>query len=307
MKKIACVIVTYNRKELLTKCLDSLLNQSINNFDIFIIDNNSTDGTKEYIESYLKNSNILYFNTNKNLGGAGGFNFGIKKVLKDKYELIWMMDDDTVPFNNCLEEFLKAAETLDYNFGFMSSLAYFDDEQFCFMNGQKMNSQNSIFTIHPKNTNLLKILNASFVSIFINSFVISQCGLPQTEFFIWGDDIEFTNRITNITKNNYLVLSSKVHHLMKSNIDNHLIHEEDLNRIERFSTAFRNSFCIAKRKSFLDLLLYHKNCFIYFIKFLFISKKHKFYKIWQLIKGYFIGLFFNPKIEYYNYDEQQDN
>ena len=76
MDKIIAVIVSYNRKKLLKEALEHLLHQQNVKFDILIIDNASTDGTKEYIVDYLQKDNILYHNTGANLGGAGGFCIG---------------------------------------------------------------------------------------------------------------------------------------------------------------------------------------------------------------------------------------
>ena len=47
--RIAAVVVTYNRKELLRECITALLAQSMNQLDILLIDNASTDGTYEYV------------------------------------------------------------------------------------------------------------------------------------------------------------------------------------------------------------------------------------------------------------------
>ncbi|MCG4650613.1 glycosyltransferase, partial [Bifidobacterium longum] len=73
VEKIACVVVTYNRKKLLRENLLALLKQTYSRFDILVIDNHSTDGTYKYIKDLLENERIIYINTGKNLGGAGGF------------------------------------------------------------------------------------------------------------------------------------------------------------------------------------------------------------------------------------------
>ena len=63
-EKIIAVVVTFNRKKLLAECLNALLAQSVNNLDILVIDNASTDGTKEYISNIVsKNENVIYCNT----------------------------------------------------------------------------------------------------------------------------------------------------------------------------------------------------------------------------------------------------
>ena len=78
-KKVMAIIVTFNRKELLKESIEALLNQSYKNCDILVVDNASSDGTREFISGYIDNKKVIYKNTEVNIGGAGGFNFGIKK------------------------------------------------------------------------------------------------------------------------------------------------------------------------------------------------------------------------------------
>jgi len=142
-KNISAVVVTYNRKELLEECLQSLLNQTYNNFNILIVDNCSTDGTREYIESYL-NDKVQYFNTGANLGGAGGFNFGIKKAVENGADYVWIMDDDCIPTVNALEELVNFAREKEENFGFLSSVVKWKDNSICRMNIQKITLSKSV-------------------------------------------------------------------------------------------------------------------------------------------------------------------
>ena len=76
--KLGVVIVTYNRLELLKECITACINQKEEFQKILIINNASTDGTKEYLEN-LQYSNLEIINSNKNLGGSGGFWLGIKQ------------------------------------------------------------------------------------------------------------------------------------------------------------------------------------------------------------------------------------
>ena len=84
MKSIV-IIVTYNRKELLKESIEALINQTNKNFDLLIVDNASTDNTYNDIVSKYESDKIKYINTQKNLGGAGGFNFGLKRAILDGY------------------------------------------------------------------------------------------------------------------------------------------------------------------------------------------------------------------------------
>ena len=90
--KVVAVVVTYNRKELLKECIEALIKQEYNDCEILIVDNASTDGTKDYINQYIKENKIIYKNTGSNLGGAGGFNYGMKEACKLGCDYIWNMD-----------------------------------------------------------------------------------------------------------------------------------------------------------------------------------------------------------------------
>ena len=57
LKKVSVIIPTYNRKDLLIACIDSILKQKYNDLEIIVIDNGSTDGTCELLnKKYLANS-----------------------------------------------------------------------------------------------------------------------------------------------------------------------------------------------------------------------------------------------------------
>ena len=62
MNKIIALVVTYNRKNLLKENIEALLAQKYSEFDILIVDNASTDGTKEFMDSYKENKRVIYEN-----------------------------------------------------------------------------------------------------------------------------------------------------------------------------------------------------------------------------------------------------
>ena len=70
--KVITIVVTYKRKELLSKVLNAIANQTHLPEKLLVIDNNSNDGTKELVEEIKKTSSlgIIYFNTGANLGGG---------------------------------------------------------------------------------------------------------------------------------------------------------------------------------------------------------------------------------------------
>lgn len=198
MKKVNAVVVTYNRKELLMECLDSILNQTYEVERIVVIDNNSNDDTKATLieKGYIGNPRIEYHYLSKNIGGAGGFNVGMKHANAHRPDWVWIMDDDTIPTETCLEELLKAEEKIDDEVSFLASSVRG-------MNGEAMNvpkinkKQFTSYTDWYKHLDkgLVQIVKATFVSLLINNKAIDKCGLPWAPFFIWGDDSEYTQRI----------------------------------------------------------------------------------------------------------------
>ena len=89
-EKIAAVVVTYNRKELLKECLDALLAQTHPLDSIILIDNASTDGTPEFLKEkgFLDNPKIDYVRLSENSGGAGGFYEGMKRGYEKGFDWV---------------------------------------------------------------------------------------------------------------------------------------------------------------------------------------------------------------------------
>lgn len=93
-KKLAVCILTHNRLNLLKKTINSVLNSKSNDFEIFVFNDNSTDGTNEYLESMEKQGFLKEFRQNKNIGLYRNAN-SIVENIKAKYCLM-LNDDDTI-------------------------------------------------------------------------------------------------------------------------------------------------------------------------------------------------------------------
>lgn len=136
-ERIAAIVVTYNRKHLLGECLQILLNQICPIDAVYIIDNDSTDGTAEYLKERdfidkplysdkepleaikilplprypQKTVEIHYVKMHENTGGAGGFYEGIKRGYNAGFDWLWLMDDDIDAGEDCLENLLSTARS----------------------------------------------------------------------------------------------------------------------------------------------------------------------------------------------------
>lgn len=242
--KIVALVVTYNRKTLLCECIDAILNQTRKPDKIVVIDNASTDGTEKlFIQGGIfSNLNIEYRRMDSNTGGAGGFYEGIKYCSK-LGDWIWLMDDDTIPDNKALE-------------GLMESLTKLSKERISFLastvvgpNGEPMNlpkvdmrpneSGYAGWYFHL-NEKLVKIESATFVSLLLNTDAVNEIGLPIPWYFIWGDDTEYTMRLTKYYGNAYFCGNSNVLHKRENAKILSVWEEENFNRLDMYFYFVRN-------------------------------------------------------------------
>ena len=292
--KVAAVVVTYNRLELLRQCVQALGNQSVA-CDILVVDNASTDGTAQWLTSQPE---LNHRNTGGNLGGAGGFNFGMRWAVEAGYEYVWVMDDDTLPQPDALQKLLEADDILNGDYGWLSSVVLWVDGSECKMNRQRL--KKSYYEYSPlMKYGLLQAEQATFVSLFLRAAAIRRFGLPIKEFFIWGDDIEFTRRIAvRGALPCFMVGKSQVVHATKNNVGSNVA-LDDVQRIDRYYYAFRNEAYLCRQEGMKGNLYYIAKRGRDFLRIL-LHGKPKLIRFRPLLRGMWVGLFFRPVIEYLN-------
>lgn len=293
--RIDCVVVTYNKLDLLKECLQSLLMQTIGIQNIFVVNNNSSVETKDYLTDLSNRVKIVKpINLRKNIGGAGGFNRGIREFMeKSDSDYVWIMDDDTIAHNDSLEKLVQSLSCLD-NVGFLASNVRWIDGTPAIMNTPAL----ADVWNEKADTGLLGIKTASFVSLLVSRTAVKSVGLPIKDFFIWNDDTEFTTRIFKKGFNNYMVVKSCVTHKMAQNVGINIIKEHIRARIKRYYLRNRNAIfmfrenygCVSTVKEIIRQL-------ITVIDVIFKKTDFKILKIVTLLRGTIAGLFFSPKIE----------
>ena len=247
--KVIAVVVTYNRKMLLLECLDAILSQTAPVSGIVLIDNASTDGTREALEAggYLDNAVLEYHLMDHNTGGAGGFCEGMKAAREKDCDWIWVMDDDTVPESTCLEELLAAlrlirAEDVEKPISFLTSAVYGENREY--MNvpsiSRKPSPNGYAYWHQYLSSGIVSISSATFVSLLINREAVRRCGLPDPDFFLWGDDLEYTTRLTSFFGDAFLVGRSVAIHKRKGAKTLEIENETDPDRIKLYYLQYRN-------------------------------------------------------------------
>src|SRR5215210_1526363 len=102
------VVVTYNRRELLSACLGAIAAQTRAPDHLLVVDNASTDGTRDMVAGEHPQAELLALPENR--GSSGGFHAGMARAHGAGATWIWVMDDDTIPRPEALERLLAAPD-----------------------------------------------------------------------------------------------------------------------------------------------------------------------------------------------------
>ena len=212
MEKICAVIVTYNRPELLCRCVERLLAQTYS-MDIFIYDNHSSKDTKSALEEKgLLLENVTYYYADKNTGGAGGFYYGMKTATEKGYEYLWLMDDDGYAVENTtLETIMKARESINDEFFILNSLVICNEETLK-LSFSIDRSFDGNYIRELSKDGLYKGAINPYNGTLIPTNLIKKIGYTKKEFFVYGDETEYTLRAKANGAELYTVVNSLYYH-----------------------------------------------------------------------------------------------
>lgn len=195
---VSVIIVTYNRKELLAVCLNAISHQSLKPVVAYVIDNASTDGTKDWIrangyESIKSGIEFRYIRLAENIGGSGGFYTGLKMAYeaKDNFDAFWVMDDDGVPEKDQLQKLQAHLGGRDY----LSPLvvAKEDTSKISFDGGKSV----AEYAKRADENGLIDGVAFPFNGILYSRRLVEKVGYPIKEMFIWGDEMNYHQRCIN--------------------------------------------------------------------------------------------------------------
>jgi rhamnopyranosyl-N-acetylglucosaminyl-diphospho-decaprenol beta-1,3/1,4-galactofuranosyltransferase len=190
--RVCAVVVTYNRRDLLDRCLDRLQRQARPPDGILVIDNASTDGTSDLLS---RREGIEVRRLAENAGGAGGFERGLAAAYEAGYDWIWLLDDDTFVEETCLDALLAGVERAPNPPSVVSSVVEWRDSGTLHpMNGPWLRNGRGELA-EAADARLAPIRAATFVSTMVHRDAVQRHGLPPGHYFVWLDDIEYTARI----------------------------------------------------------------------------------------------------------------
>ncbi len=224
--RVVAVVVTWNRRDLLAEALDALAAQSSPLHATVVVDNASTDGTDALLAGRAATDPALHVVTLRaNSGGAGGFAAGVAHALGLDAELVWLLDDDTVPTPTALEHLLAARAAYDAGpaaaYGsagpagppaVLASKVVWTDGRDHPMNTPRPKPGAGAAEVRAaRAVGGVPIRSASFVSMLADVAVVRERGLPLADYFLWNDDFEYSTRLLRDRVGLYVPASVVVH------------------------------------------------------------------------------------------------
>ena len=203
--KVSAVIVTYNRLDDLKKTLEAYDKQTVPVSSLIVVDNHSSDGTDEFLKNWLQRTSayekVIHLLPD-NLGGSGGFYYGMLSAMKMDCDWIYLADDDAVPHADMFEELFKF---MNNHPGEMENAV-----ALC----SAVNNRGSHTGVHrcrlyktpvgcfevtvsekEYSKDYFYIDLYSFVGTMIRKRALLEAGPARKEFFIYNDDYEHSLRI----------------------------------------------------------------------------------------------------------------
>jgi len=237
--KIIVLVLTFNGKEYLDECLSSLLNQSYPNYEIWIIDNNSTDGLQDYVNNKFSQIKTFFFKTNH--GYAKANNIGMKKAFKlDDTDFVLVINHDTKSDKNMLEELINCYEK---NKKLNKKIGLIQPKILLFTHHQKINTLgNSSHYLgfgyckdylkkDNKNIKDKEIVSVSGAAMLVSRNYYENIGGFDEDFFMYNEDQNLSWLGLMHGYEHFLASKSIVFHRYSFNLKPYKLYHSEKNRI----------------------------------------------------------------------------
>ena len=297
--EVHALVLTYNRRELVLRCIRALLAQSYPLASIIVVDNGGSDGTQAAV-SELASPLIDYVRIEHNIGAARGFNHAMDYAFgQRKVPWAYIMDDDVIAEPAAIAELMGAVER---NFP--------DPKQLGFLVSQAVDGEgraNNVPTVDSRPRQLGECARwAEFLDqgiVGVRGATLSGMLMPITtyeafgnltpDFVVWGEDLEFTFRITE-QRPGYVVGSSKVKHLRSQPGEISIFLETDRARVPNFYYLYRNVLFVRRR--YMGFHAYTNGILRGLLESGQLAAHGDFWKAQFALRGTMAGITFNPRI-----------
>lgn len=196
-KEVGIVVCNYNKKDYIINCIQSILDADGDNYDVYVVDNASDDGSVEAIKEKYS-CKVTLIENKENLGGAGGFNTGLREVIKRGYPYIMCVDNDVRFDSKNITELLAFLKSHD-DVGMVGSKILFMDVPYKIQTMGAMIDYEKYHVIDlnkysTDDENVPECVYCDYVpacSLMVKAEAVKKVGLMPEENFIYYDDMDW--------------------------------------------------------------------------------------------------------------------
>lgn len=228
--KVAIVVLSFNSRKYIAKCINSLQKLKTSaQTEIIIVDSDSSDNSAKFLRE--KFSTLTHISSSNNLGYAGGNNLGLRYALDHGADYIWIVNPDVIVAEDSLDLALK--EFKDSKIGVVGSKVYFakgfefhkdkysskDLGHIIWYAGGHYDWQN-VASVHEGINEVdhgqfekrKEVESATGASLLVRAATLRQSGLIDEKYFLYFEENDLCQRIRKIGWKILYVPSSVVWH-----------------------------------------------------------------------------------------------
>lgn len=220
---VSIIIVNYNTHKLTANCIQSIVSCTSGvEYEIIVVDNASTDGSKELFSSY---STIKYLYSEQNLGFGKANNWGTKNAC-GKY--LFYLNSDTVLLNNAIKYFFDFAESYDGKIGALGTILKRSDNTNCHSYGKFITMGRELRDVLSKYLRFLKNndfqqpnsvmepLHVDYITgadLFVPHKVYHELGGFDPRFFMYCEEVDWQKRMADSNFDRIIINGPLIIHL----------------------------------------------------------------------------------------------
>lgn len=214
--EVTVSVISYNGRNVLRLCLESILAQEYPNFRIQLINNASTDGTAEWVKQHYPDVEVLNYPENR--GPNPARNYAIQNATSP---LVLLVDDDAVLGENCIAELIDAYRQYPHAAVWSPRIMYHDQPELIQFEGTSIHYLAEAVILNGDRhiddgiQDITPIQVAGGVCYLVSQWAALQVGLFDEDYFFGKTDGEFTFRLTQAGYEIYSVPGALCYHRVK--------------------------------------------------------------------------------------------
>ena len=196
-KRLGIVICNYNKADMVLECIKCIFENTFTDFDLYVVDNASTDNSVEAITEAYGDRLTLIVNE-ENLGGTGGFNTGLRAAYAKGYPYLMCVDNDAYLDENAIEELYKFLEQHTECGMAASKIYHMDNPGLIQQYGQDIDFTSFCTCVPELNMvddgslpDFKYVDTVAACSLMVRRETIDKIGFMSEEYYLYWDDTDW--------------------------------------------------------------------------------------------------------------------